>query len=675
MFSAGSRLEADSGTAGVPPSATAGPDSSAGKGEVSPLGTTPGKRSRADILAGDRAQALEQDAGSLASRSTTGGSRGSSMAASRSELPDAQLPELLQPRDGVSPLGRAASAAAIGSSSNGIGGRSNGGSATVPVEDPSGVDSTLGDAQGSMRPMSFAVPPNWSGVPRDELERWCAQITSQLQIIMDTTAAKLAQCRTRMADKDEVIRRLHWRLQNAEWSSSAGSGGYPSGPHTPGRRGGSLRMGANAATSGGAANGSVSRLGDTAALCSPSGGASRSTRGGAFTVVSSPGAVSLGGSGGDSIPSSAATWGPGSKLSTSLGAPGTPTAPGRGGSPPSAQVGARLPVQNQVRNSRAAKETRDNAQIAYLRQEVAQLRRQNCELVNQVRERESQIDGLAGMVKDNQVATQQRQQMERRQLHLRDDAIQAMQEELLLSRSVPAGSGYLDCSDAGSNAPGETSLHDHAPVSEEMRPLNSARASFGASQVANRGVRRTTSDSLTSSIPHTARGAPGPQVQAHRASVAATAASAARAAASESSRAEAASERGNSVARSQSAFARHKERLAARRGSAGAPPTSIQVPSMTQAASANNPAHPMFSPRARRPGPSTMSSGTSLPLGSGGAAPAGTAAGIAQAAQAAVQAAAAQAAAAAQSARASSADGRGRTRGSAAAVRRGARRQ
>jgi len=279
------------------------------------------------------------------------------------------------------------------------------------------------------------------------------------------------------------------------------------------------------------------------------------------------------------------------------------------------------------------------------------------------------------MVKEMQVATQQRHQLQRRQLHLRDDALQAMQEELLLSRSIPSGSGYLDGSDAGSNAPGDPTPHDNGSVGDDMRPLNSARASLGGSQAAARGgVRRTTSDTLTSSIPHTARGAPGPQVQAHRASVAATAASAARAAATESGRAEAASERGNSVARSQSAFARHKERLAARRGSAGAPPTSIQVPGMTQAASATNSAHPMFSPRSRRPGAATMSSGTSLPLGSGGAAPAGTAAGIAQAAQAAVQAAAAQAAAAAQSARASSADGRGRTRGSAAAVRRGTRR-
>lgn len=640
------------------------------------------------------------------------------MAASRSELPDAPLPELLQPLD--APLGRTPSTACIGSSSSGIGiGIGSAGSGAIAIEDPAAIEGagTLSGVQdvalcangdlvnveatglsppelsapssdadnllGDMR-LGFSVPPssNFSGVPRQELERWCAQVTSQLQTIMDTAAAKLGQCRTRMAEKDEVIRRLHWRLQNAEWLSSAGSSGIQciqgSGPRTPGRRGGSGLRGGNAPTPVGGTTAA-----DSAPLCSPSGGTSRSTRGSNATATA--GGLSPGGGSGSVLHSTAATWGPGSKLSSALGSPGTPTGAGRGGSPQSGQqVNTRMQGQNQARSSRGAKENREQTHIAYLRQEVAQLRRQNCDLCNQVRSKEQQVDGLAAMVKELQVArTQQHLGLQRRQLHLRDDTLQAMQEELLLSRTTPAAS-------AGASTP----QHAEPSTVEETPIPNSARASIGSQSATSGRSRRTiTSDPLAATMPHTARvTAPPAHAQAPRTSSGTTVASAqqaARAAAAEGG--SGSGERGTSVARSQSAFARHKERLAARRGSAGAPPISSHVglpagavhaaglgsASPAQAAPSGNPsANSMFSPRARRPHAATVSSVASLPMSSGGAAPAGTAAGIAQAAQAAVQAQAAQAAAAAQaavSARASSADGRGRTRG--VAVRRGQQRR
>jgi len=65
------------------------------------------------------------------------------------------------------------------------------------------------------------------------------------------------------------------------------------------------------------------------------------------------------------------------------------------------------------------------------RREVANLRRQNAETVNQLRARDTQIDQLTGTLRELQIVTQRQTELYKRQLSLKDDSLQALQGELL----------------------------------------------------------------------------------------------------------------------------------------------------------------------------------------------------------------------------------------------------
>lgn len=347
------------------------------------------------------------------------------------------------------------------------------------------------------------------GVPMEEVERWCASVGARMQCIGDAVAAKTALFRSRMAEKDEVIKRLYWRLQWYERDGAAA---------TPGRGTGSQARAVPsppASPAGPAASREDLRDAQACAGTPFGTGASRSWGSPTPSRAANAGAIVANGAGDDRV----------------LARSRRPAA--EGGEPRTVQSPA-LPSPPQLRQQRA-REGPERVQIAYLRQEVAQLRRQNTELGNQVRARESQVDSLAAMVREMQATAQRQLGLCRRQLHLRDDTLQAMQEELLLSRNAVTPS-------VGSASTGALASVERAVVA------------------VTRGVgSRRTGDAVP--VPALARpaGALGPQ-------------------APRSTRRPADGERGQSVTRSASAFARHKERLAATRGGNSATQVATGAP-------------------------------------------------------------------------------------------------
>lgn len=426
-------------------------------------------------------------------------------------------------------------------------------------------------------------------VSREELENWVQQVHGQLNEIMDVTSAKLSQCRARMAEKDEVIKRLHWRLQSYECQSGQLlSGGGGTNPRTPQRRG-------TRGSVGGAPAAGIARGID--APCSPTGvTGSRATR------------ASL----------------EGSSASSSVAA-----VPARAGSPLAGAQGralraARDNPQRDVREQ--TREKGDQSQMGYLRQEVAQLRRRNSELVAQVRQRETQMDGLTNMIKEMQVTAQRQSGLFKRQLHLRDDTLLQMQEELLATRTTTT-----------STPPG--SVSSTAPPGAPRQAELDASANRGAAQM--NGVVSGTGGAVSSTTRRTQPGdlgATSPSLS--KSATGATQAQALRPARRPTESGGSASERGSSAARSLSAFARHKDRQQTRRSGdrSDEPPQQPRqriepriVGSMAQtlpatAGQANSAAsNSVFSPRGR-PGKVTAA-----PLGNGNAV-VGAAMGIAQAA-------------------------------------------
>lgn len=66
-----------------------------------------------------------------------------------------------------------------------------------------------------------------------------------------------------------------------------------------------------------------------------------------------------------------------------------------------------------------------------LRREVAQLRRRDNDLAGQLRAREQQVDQLTATLRELQLVTQRQIGLYKRQLHLKDNSLQALQEELM----------------------------------------------------------------------------------------------------------------------------------------------------------------------------------------------------------------------------------------------------
>jgi len=217
-----------------------------------------------------------------------------------------------------------------------------------------------------------------------------AEVVDRLQLIMDTVATKFARCRAKVTERDEAIKRLHWRLrcaelQCADWCQSSSTSTHAS----------RIAQGSGATT-------------PAAAAAAASTASSRRRPPPAAAAVAESGASS-----GRSQHRGGATTASSSRES--------------GGGP-----------------------AEKAAQIGCLRQEVALLRRQNVELTNQVRARDQQVDGLTAMVRDMQATAQRQLGLCRRQLHLRDHgAAQGAREVLAADGGAGAGSRAAADPDAG----------------------------------------------------------------------------------------------------------------------------------------------------------------------------------------------------------------------------------
>merc|ERR1719456_413525 len=79
----------------------------------------------------------------------------------------------------------------------------------------------------------------------------------------------------------------------------------------------------------------------------------------------------------------------------------------------------------------------ERARHAQLRREVAHLRRGHVELVGQLRARDAQVEQLTAMIRE--LVAQRQIGLYKRQLHLQDTSLSALQEELL-ERVAPTSS-------------------------------------------------------------------------------------------------------------------------------------------------------------------------------------------------------------------------------------------
>lgn len=223
---------------------------------------------------------------------------------------------------------------------------------------------------------SFKGPACWycEGVPQSEVQRWWSEVANEIQLITEAVDAKLDLWRARMAEKDQVIKRLYVKvkqLSEPAKSAAPAAAQASSGTRSP------LRA---ATRSGRLIPGSPSHSSRPLMTAQSVDGfqgviGTRSGRSGSLSPSSRP------------------------LLGASLGA-----SDGLNGRSAEVRPAA---LTTQTQSPQAARkpqkrEAAERVQILYLRQEVAQLRRQNAELQNQVRAGDVQVENLSIIVKDLQ---------------------------------------------------------------------------------------------------------------------------------------------------------------------------------------------------------------------------------------------------------------------------------
>lgn len=212
------------------------------------------------------------------------------------------------------------------------------------------------------------------GVPQSEVQRWWSEVANEIQLITEAVDAKLDLWRARMAEKDQVIKRLYVKvkqLSEPAKSAAPAAAQASSGTRSP------LRA---ATRSGRLIPGSPSHNSRPLMTAQSVDGfqgviGTRSGRSGSLSPSNRP------------------------LLGASLGA-----SDGVNGRSPEVRPSA---LTTQTQSPQAARkpqkrEAAERVQILYLRQEVAQLRRQNAELQNQVRAGDLQVENLSVIVKDLQ---------------------------------------------------------------------------------------------------------------------------------------------------------------------------------------------------------------------------------------------------------------------------------
>lgn len=300
-------------------------------------------------------------------------------------------------------------------------------------------------------------------VPLVEVERWCTQVTSQLGIVMDAMAVKIEACHTKVRARDETIRRLHQQLQEYR----------KTGPVLNGRAAQAAVGAGNARTSSMLPTASddelTTSMGPRSMASTAGDGAdtdARSSRG----QGSSPVGLAISRIGASSEEDRTLTATGSSRLKRSVD-PALQKAMARRGSTDAYAL--------------------ERAQHAQLKREVAHLRRGHVELVGQVRDKNNEVEQLHAMLRE--LVAQRQMGFYKRQLHLQDPALYALQEgceELLQDRAQQAEASGAEAATAAavsSNGDGPRSaraarLSQGATLqaSQERRPTRAGAGATGA---------------------------------------------------------------------------------------------------------------------------------------------------------------------------------------------------
>jgi len=216
------------------------------------------------------------------------------------------------------------------------------------------------------------------GVPVEEVERWCGFISEQLRHVAERLEEKLEAQRRNSRRKDETIRLLHHRLQQAQLANC-----------TPDeeRHGEPLHR-----------QPASEYIPELEAKEGPEQHSPRIMKTAQATLAALCAAAAKG---------------------EDLSAVGPPMPP-----PP--------PNPTSAHNRRA------NSFQVHPRREAAQLKRRDVDLMGQIRSRDQQIEQLTSTMRDLQVVTQKQIGLYRRQLVLKDLELQAKQDEIAQQAAAPA---------------------------------------------------------------------------------------------------------------------------------------------------------------------------------------------------------------------------------------------
>lgn len=313
-------------------------------------------------------------------------------------------------------------------------------------------------------------------VPIGDVQEWCSKVSDQLRTVCDSLEGKVDQWRQKMAEKNLVIRRLHEKLKMQQRASKEdGShtprtpqpravmlpGGYPRSPsgqdvllrNVSGESPRALRVGVESSPVVGSR---------TPRLASPQAYAedrkpveiSQDLRedtdpidpnenSGELDNVDEASCATPAGQAKDMLEGMCPST-PQQRLA-GYGPSGVRMAEDRGGlrsrptrtNPPPAATHASTAQRSSLRKEGPVGELK--LQNTNFRREVANLRRQNAEMVNQLRARDGQIDQLTGTLRELQIVTQRQMELYKRQLSMKDESLQAIQDELVVRTSVQCG--------------------------------------------------------------------------------------------------------------------------------------------------------------------------------------------------------------------------------------------
>lgn len=305
-------------------------------------------------------------------------------------------------------------------------------------------------------------------VPIQDVQDWCATVSDQLRVVCDALEGKVDQWRQKMAEKNMVIRRLHEKLksnaaQRVDSKTSSNADGMHT-PRTPQPRvppytgpGGVPRSPSGQDVMVRNKSGEMSprslRVADSSPVVSARSlrmaysaedrkvaEMSQDTREDTDPIDPNDNSGEL-----DALDEAAlATPASQAEMTPSRGLAGYGASSIRVEDRGGFRSARRANNPGATQGNTSQRNLRRDGPVGELklqntnfRREVANLRRQNAELVNQLRARDGQIDQLTGTLRELQIVTQRQMELYKRQLSMKDDSLQAMQEELIARTTHP----------------------------------------------------------------------------------------------------------------------------------------------------------------------------------------------------------------------------------------------